>query len=580
MLFPLLRRHLRPYVREIALVVALQLTQTCATLYLPTLNAGIIDNGVARGDSDHVLRNGAVMLAVTLVQIVCSVAAVYYSARVSMGVGRDLRAVVFRKVQDLSVREVGQLGPSSLITRTTNDVQQIEMLVLMALTMVVIAPVTGIGGLVLALHQDVPTSLLLLAVLPVLAGTLALVIGRMGPVSRTVQRRIDAVSRVVREQISGVRVIRAYVQEERERARFAKANTDLATASLRLGRLSALMKPAVMLVMDGSSVAVLWFAGHRVDDGAMQAGSLLAFLHYLLQILQAVLIAAAAFMMAPRAVVCAQRITEVLGTEPGVRPPTAPISLRRGGGSLDIRGVEVRYPGADEPVLRAADLTARPGETVAVIGSTGAGKTTLLNLVPRLFDPDRGRVLVNGVDVRDVAPADLATVVGHVPQRPYLFSGTIASNLRYGNPAATDDDLWRALETAQARTFVEDLPQGLGTPIGQGGHTLSGGQRQRLSIARTLVARPDVYLFDDCFSALDHATDKALRAALADTLSDATVVIVAQRVSTIRDADRIVVLDEGSVVGVGTHTELMTAGGTYRARATVPRSLRTPPLPA
>ncbi|MGY0065685.1 ABC transporter ATP-binding protein [Streptomyces sp. QTS137] len=564
MLFRLLRRRLRPYARDITLVVALQLTQTCATLYLPALNADIIDNGVARGDSDHVLRNGAVMLAVTLVQIVCSVAAVYYSARVSTGVGRDLRAAVFRKVQDLSVHEVGRLGPPSLITRTTNDVQQIEMLVLTTLTTAAVAPVTGVGGLALALRHDVPTSLLLLAILPVPAGVLFLLIKRTGPVSRVLQSRIDTVNRVVREQISGVRVIRAYVQEERERTRFADANAGLTEASLRLGGLTALMKPAMMLVTDGSSIAVLWFAGHRVDDGAMQAGSLLAVLHYLMQILHSVLIAATAFMMAPRAVVCARRIAQVLDTETRVRPPAAPAALPRGGGSLVVRGVEVRYPGADEPVLRGVDLMARPGETVAVIGSTGAGKTTLLNLVPRLFDPDRGRVLVNGVDVRDVAPAALAGAVVHVPQRPYLFSGTIASNLRYGNPAADDDGLWRALETAQARHFVEALPQGLGTPIGQGGHNVSGGQRQRLSIARALVAQPDIYLFDDCFSALDHTTEKALRAALKATLHGATVVIVAQRVSTIRDADRIVVLDKGSVEEVGTHTELMASSATYR----------------
>ncbi|MCE7082459.1 ABC transporter ATP-binding protein [Streptomyces sp. ST2-7A] len=564
MLYRLLRVRLRPYRGLIALVMVLQLAQTLATLYLPTLNADIIDTGVARGDSDYILRNGVVMLAVTVVQITCSIVAVYVSARISTGVGRDLRSEVFHKVQGLSAREVGRFGPPSLITRTTNDIQQIEMLVLVTLTMMVVAPVMGVGGLVLALNQDVPMSLLLLAILPVLIGILTVIIMRMGPVSRVLQDYVDRVNRVVREQISGIRVIRAYAREKDERARFAETNTELAAASLRLGRLMALMKPAVILVMDGSSIAVLWFAGHRVDDGGMAVGSLIAFLHYLLQILQSVLIAAAAFMMAPRAVVCAGRVTEVLETEPGVRAPVQAVPLPRGGGSLDIQGVEVRYPGAEEPVLRRVDLTARPGETTAVIGSTGAGKSTLLDLVPRLFDPDRGTVRISGVDVRDLDPAVLARTVGHVPQKPHMFSGTIAANLRYGNPRATDEDLWTALDIAQARDFIEALPDQLYAPVGQGGHTLSGGQRQRLSIARALVTRPKIYLFDDCFSALDYATDTALRAAFANTLGDATVIIVAQRVATIRDAHRVVVLDQGRVVGTGTHRELLAGNAVYR----------------
>ncbi|WP_020674260.1 ABC transporter ATP-binding protein [Amycolatopsis nigrescens] len=564
MLIKLLRTYLRPYQQSLVLVVALQLVQTLAALYLPTLNADIIDNGVVNGDTGYILRVGAVMLAVTLVQIGCSIGAVFFGARTAMAVGRDLRSTIFHRVQDFSAREVGHFGTPSLITRTTNDVQQVQMLALMTFTMMVSAPIMCVGGILMALNQDVPLSSLLLVIVPVLGIALTLIISRMRPQFRLMQERIDTINRILREQITGIRVIRAFVRDRQERARFTKANTELLDVSLRVGRLMALMFPVVMLVMNASSVAVLWFGGQRIDSGAMQVGALTAFLSYLLQILMAVMMATFMFMMVPRAEVCAERISEVLDTESSVVLPANPVHVTNVNGHLDLRDVEFRYPGAEQPVLRGVNLLARPGETTAVIGSTGSGKTTLLNLIPRLFDATGGAVLVDDVDVRELDATILSDAVGLVPQRPYLFTGTVASNLRYGNPDATDEDLWRALETAQAREFVERMEDGLNTRIAQGGTNVSGGQRQRLAIARMLVHRPEIYLFDDSFSALDYATDAALRAALARETAESTVVIVAQRVSTIRHADRIVVLDEGRVVGTGTHTELMDTNETYR----------------
>ena len=564
MLIPLLRSYLRPYQGAIALVVALQLVQTLATLYLPTLNADIIDYGVVRGDTGYIMRIGGVMLAVTLVQIVCSIGAVYFGARTAMALGRDVRSAVFNRVQNFSAREVGQFGTPSLITRTTIDVQQVQMLTLMAFTLLVSAPIMCAGGILMALQQDVPLSGLLLVVVPVLGIVVSLVVAQMRPLFRLVQTRIDEINRVLREQISGVRVIRAFVRDRHEQRRFATANTELLDVSLGVGRLMALMFPAVMLVVNASSVAVIWFGAHRIDSGAMQIGALTAFLSYLMQILMAVMMATFMFVMVPRAEVCAERIAEVLDTEPSVTPPVNPVPALGFHGELELIGVEFRYPGAEEPVLRGIDLVARPGEVTAVIGSTGSGKTTLLNLVPRLFDATAGTVLLDGVDVRDLDRAALSDAIGFIPQKPYLFGGTVASNLRYGRPDATDAELWQALETAQARDFVEQLPDGLDARIAQGGTNLSGGQRQRLAIARALVRRPEIYLFDDSFSALDYTTDAALRAALATETADATVVIVAQRVSTIRHADQIVVLDEGRVVATGTHDELMERDETYR----------------
>ncbi|MFG6194405.1 ABC transporter ATP-binding protein [Nonomuraea sp. JJY05] len=564
MLLRLLRVQLRPYGKEITLVVLFQFVQTLATLYLPTLNADIIDDGVVKGDTGYIMRIGLVMLGVTLIQIVCSIVAVYYGAQTSMALGRDLRAAIFHRVQDFSAQEVNRFGAPSLITRTTNDVQQIQLLVLMTFTMMVAAPIMCVGGIVLALRQDAALSSLLLVVLPVMIVIVGVIVVLMRPLFRTMQERIDRINQVLREQITGIRVIRAFVRDKHERERFGGANEQLTDLSLRVGRLMALMFPSVMLVVNVSSVAVVWFGGHRIADGSMQVGALTAVISYLMQILMSVMMAMFMFMMIPRAEVCAERIDEVLDTEPTVHPPAKPITPERHLGELELRAVDFRYPGAEAPVLCDVSFTARPGRTTAIIGSTGSGKTTLLNLIPRLFDATAGEVLVDGVDVRDLDAAALSRAVGLVPQSPYLFSGTVASNLRYGRPDATDEELWKALEVAQAREFVEAMPGGLDEPISQGGTNVSGGQRQRLAIARTLVHRPEIFLFDDSFSALDYATDARLRAALAEEIADATIVIVAQRVNTIRDADRILVLDDGRVVGSGTHAELMTTCPTYR----------------
>ncbi len=542
----------------------LQFLQTCATLYLPTLNADIIDNGVVQGDTGYILGYGGLMIGISLAQVVCNVGAVYYGARTAAALGRDLRAAVFDRVQSFSAREVGHFGAPSLITRTTNDVQQIQMLTLMTFTLMVSAPIMCVGGVVLALGLDVPLSGVLVAVVPVLGVCVTLIVRRLRPLFRTMQERLDTVNRVLREQITGNRVIRAFVRDTYEQRRFHGSNTELTDVSLRAGNLLALMFPVVMTVVNLSSIAVVWFGAHRIDSGGMQIGDLTAFLAYLMQIVMSVMMATFMFMMVPRAEVCAERVQEVLDTSSSVVPPAAPVTELRRHGHLEIRGAGFRYPGAEEPVLRAVDLVARPGEVTAVIGSTGSGKSTLLGLVPRLFDATEGEVLVDGVPVADVDPALLARTVGLVPQKPYLFAGTVATNLRYGNPDATDEELWHALEVAQGRDFVERLEGGLDAPIAQGGTNVSGGQRQRLAIARTLVQRPEIYLFDDSFSALDYATDAALRAALARETAEATVVIVAQRVATIRDADRIVVLDEGRVVGAGRHHELMADNETYR----------------
>lgn len=544
--------------------MALQLLQTCASLYLPTLNADIIDNGVVKGDTGYIMAFGGLMIAVSVLQVLGQIGAVYYGARTASALGRDVRAAIFDRVQSFSAREVGQFGAPSLITRTTNDVQQVQMLVLMSFTLMVSAPIMCVGGIVMALGQDVPLSGVLLAVVPVLGVSVSLIVKRMRPLFRTMQERLDTVNRVLREQITGNRVIRAFVRDEYEKGRFKKANTDLTEMQLATGRLMALMFPVVMTVVNVSSVAVVWFGAHRIDSGGMQIGALTAFLAYLMQIVMAVMMATFMFMMVPRAEVCAERIEEVLDTRSSVVPPKDPVRTLRRHGHLEVRGAEFRYPGAEEPVLREVSLTARPGETTAVIGSTGSGKSTLLGLVPRLVDATAGEVLVDGENVRGLDPALLARTVSLVPQKPYLFSGTVATNLRYGNPDATDEELWHALDVAQAKEFVTELEGGLNAPISQGGTNVSGGQRQRLAIARTLVQRPEIYLFDDSFSALDYATDAALRAALGRETAEATVVIVAQRVATIRDADRIIVMDEGRVVGEGRHHELMAENETYR----------------
>ena len=563
MLIRLLRTFLRPYGALLAAVVALQLVGTMASLYLPSLNADIIDNGVTTGNTTYILHTGGWMLTVSLIQIVCAITAVYVGARAAMSFGRDVRGAVFKRVGEFSAREVAHFGAPSLITRNTNDVQQVQMLVVMTCTMLVSAPIMCVGGIIMALREDVGLSWLMVVAVPALALSVGLIVSRMVPGFRSMQGRIDAVNRVLREQITGIRVVRAFVRERRETDRFAKANAEVTESALFVGRLMILIFPVVMLIFNFSSVAVLWFGGHRVASGQMQIGALTAFLTYLTMILMSVMMATFVAMMVPRAAVCAERIGEVLETASSVRPATDPVTEVSERGSLELRNVRFAYPGAESAVLKDISLVVEPGKTTAIIGSTGAGKTTLVSLIPRLVDVTGGELLVDGVDVRRLDPEVLWRRIGLVPQRPYLFSGTVASNLRYGNPDATDEQLWQALEVAQARDFVEAMPDGLETSIAQGGTNVSGGQRQRLCIARALVADPEIYLFDDSFSALDLATDARLRAALKPHTADAAVVIVAQRVSTITDADQIVVLEDGEIVGRGSHEDLMLTCPTY-----------------
>jgi ATP-binding cassette, subfamily B, multidrug efflux pump len=562
-LIRLLRSHLRHYRAVLGGLIALQLVQVLATLYLPSLNADIIDKGIARGDQGYIWRTGLLMLGVTLVQVVFSVGAVRCGARAAMGFGRDIRRNIFHQVTGYSAKEVNRFGAPSLITRITNDVQQVQMLVVMGCTMLVAAPLTMIGGVILALREDVPLSGLLLVSVPVLGIAVTIVVTRMVPQFRLMQERIDSVNRILREQIIGIRVVRAFVREPDEVARFGGANDDLTHTSLVAGRLMACMFPTVMLVLNTSMVAAVWIGGNRIADGDLQIGQLVAFLSYLIQILTSVMMATFVMIMVPRAAVCADRIAEVLDLDTSVVPATEPVAEVAARGMLEMRGVGFHYPGAEEPVLRDISFVARAGQTTAIIGSTGAGKTTLLHLVPRLFDATSGAVLVDGVDVRDLAPELLWQRIGLVPQRPYLFSGTVASNLRFGDGDATDEELWEALTIAQAADFVRAMPGGLEARIEQGGTNVSGGQRQRLSIARALVHKPEIYLFDDSFSALDLATDARLRAALAPHTADATVLIVGQRVSTIARADQIIVLEDGAIVGLGTHHELLTSCPTY-----------------
>lgn len=565
MLIRLLREHLRPYRGAVAALLVFQLVQTLATLYLPNLNARIIDKGVTAGDTTVIWQTGGWMLAVSLGQVVAAVVATYFGARTAMRFGRDLRRRLFGHVQEFSAQEVAKFGAPTLITRTTNDVQQVQMVVFMTAVFAVMAPIMLIGGAVMAMREDLKLSGVLVVVIPVLGLVVGLIVSRMVPYFRQMQARIDKVNGVLREQIAGMRVVRAFVRERRESERFGAANNDLYSASLATGRLMALMFPALMLVMNLTTVAIMWFGGHRIDVGGMQVGQLTAFITYAMYILMAVMMSSMMFVMVPRAMVSAGRIGEVLDTSTSVLPPAHPVRLPAGAnGHLQLQGVSFSYPGAEDPVLRNVDLEALPGRTTAIIGATGSGKTTLLSLIPRLFDATAGAVLLDGVDVRELDPEQLWNRIGLVPQKPYLFSGTVRSNLQYGKEDATDAELWHALEIAQAKDFVEALDEGLDAPVAQGGTNVSGGQRQRLAIARALVRRPLLYLFDDSFSALDYATDARLRAALAPETAEATVLIVAQRVATIRYADHIVVLDDGQVVAQGTHTELMASSQTYQ----------------
>lgn len=564
MLLKLIARFIKPHWPLLVAVLVFQFAQSMASLYLPRLTADIIDKGVAKGDTQYVLGTGAVMLAATLVQIVFAIVAVYFGAKLAMAVGRDLRSAVFYRVSEFSEQEVSRFGAPSLITRTTNDVQQVQMLVLVTCTMLLSAPILAIGGIIAALQLDIGLSWIIAVSVPALLISLGLIISRMVPLFRLMQTRIDAVNRVLREQLTGIRVVRAFVREPVEVARFARANDDVTDTALRAGRLFAIVFPVVMLVLNVSSVAVIWFGAFRVEGGELQIGTLFAFLSYLIQILMAVMMATFMAIMIPRAAVSADRTGEVLATESSVVMPESGVTELPETGTIELRGATFSYPGAEQPVLRDLDLNVRAGEVTAIIGSTGAGKTSLVNLLPRLFDATGGQVLVDGVDVREIDPDVLWSRMGIVPQKPYLFSGTVASNLRYGKPDATDEELWAALEIAQAKGFVEKMDGGLDAAIGQGGTTVSGGQRQRLAIARALVKQAEIYVFDDSFNALDLATDRRLRQSLRKNMKGTTMVIVAQRVSTIIDADQIIVLEDGAIVGRGTHDELLASSTTYR----------------
>jgi len=559
----LLGSHLAPYRGLLIAVVILQTVQTAATLLLPALSAEIIDKGVMLGDNAFIRRTGVEMLAITLVQVGFAIAAVWFGARAAMSFGRDVRRDLFDRVLAYSTKEVAHFGAPSLITRITNDVQQVQLLVVMGTTMMIAAPLTMVIGVIMALRVDVGLSVVLLVCVPAAAVLLGSIVYRMVPGFQVMQERIDVVNRVLREQVTGIRVVRAFVREPQEVERFAGANKELTDTSLRLGRLQAAMFPTVTVIVNVSSIGVLWVGADRIAAGDLQLGSLIAYLTYLLQILISVVMATFMVSMIPRAAVAAERIQDVLDTASSVVPPAVGVTETPVRGILEMRGVGFSYPGAAAPVLQDISFRVEAGTTTAVIGSTGAGKTTLVNLVSRLFDVTEGAVLVNGVDVRELDPALLAATVGYVPQKPYLFSGTVASNLRFARPDATDDELWEALRIAQATDFVTAMPRGLDSRVAQGGASVSGGQRQRLAIARALVARPEVYVFDDSFSALDLATDARLRAALAPHTSDAAVLVVAQRVSTIVEADQILVLEDGLVVGKGTHDELLASCPTY-----------------
>jgi ATP-binding cassette subfamily B multidrug efflux pump len=560
----ILREYLRPYKRSVAFVLALLLVQAIANLYLPTLNADLINYGVAKGDIGYIWHAGFIMLGASGAVILASLVLAYLSAKVAMAFGRDLRKDVFTAVESFSARELNLFGAPSLITRNTNDVQQVQMVLFMGLTMMLSAPITGIGAVIMALRTNARLSALLLVAVPLMAIMILVLLRRVVPLFRTMQLKIDRINLVLREQISGVRVIRAFVKTKHEEARFAEANSDLMKTTLTVTRTFAIMFPSLTLILNLSSVAVIWFGGKLIDSGHMQIGSLTAFLAYIMQILLSVMMAVMMSLMIPRAEASAERIIEVIDTESSVVESSKPRIPAVRTGRVEFRNVEFGYPGAEQAVLTDVSFIAEPGQVTAIVGSTGSGKSTLLNLIPRFIDVTRGSVVIDGIDIREQTLEDVWSGIGLVPQRAYLFGGTIAENLRYGDAQATDDDLWRALEIAQARDFVDELGEKLSYHVAQGGTNLSGGQRQRISIARAVVKNPRIYLLDDSFSALDYATDSKLRAALSSEAADATLIVVAQRVSTILGADRIVVLENGKVVGCGTHHDLMKTSTTYR----------------
>jgi len=564
----LLVTHLKPYWKLIVVVVILVFAQSIANLYLPSLNASLINNGVLTGNAGYILRIGLYMLGVALLTGIAAIFGVYWASRVAMGAGRDMRGSLFRKVQSFSQNEINHFGTASLITRNTNDVQQVQMLVAIGLTIMLSAPLMVIGGIIMALREDVPLTATLAVILPVMGIVMFLIIRRALPLFRTMQARIDKINQLMREALSGVRVIRAFARHEHEEQRFDEANLELSDTTLRAFRLFALMFPALMVIMNFSTVAIMYFGGRRVASGAMQIGNLLAFITYVMQILISVLMATMLSAMIPRAAASGDRIQQVLDTEPTIHDPAVavPAVSPDGGrrGRLEFKDVEFRYPGAQDPVLSHISFTAKPGQTTAIVGSTGSGKTTLISLIPRFYDVTGGSIEIDGRDIRGINRDELWKQIGLVPQKAFLFSGTVATNLRYGDETADEADLWQALSIAQADTFVTEMPEGLDSEITQGGTNVSGGQRQRLAVARALAKRPDIYIFDDSFSALDFTTDSLLRAALKREVAGANVLIVGQRVSSIMHADQILVLDQGTICGIGTHKELLESCETYR----------------
>jgi len=561
----LLVKFLKPYWKQVTLTVVLLLLQVMSNLYLPNLNADIINNGVAKGDIRYILKTGSFMLVVTLLLAACAIASSYFSSKISMSFGRDMRRAIFYKVESFSQADLDKFGTPSLITRNTNDVHQIQMLVLLGLNIMVMAPIMCIGGIIMALRQDVVLSSSIIIIVPIMAVVVWILLSKATPLFRSIQVKIDRVNQVMREKLMGVRVIRAFVRNDYEVRRFDEANRDLTTTTLRVNRIIAFAIPSLIIIMNMSTIAIMWFGGHRIDSGAMPIGNLTAFLTYVMEIMISITLAMSMFIMVPRAEASAERLLEVLHTEPSIKDPAEPVAPHKTRGNVEFSGVEFSYPGAEEPVLRDISFIAAPGKTTAIIGSTGCGKSTLVNLIPRFYDVTGGSIKIDGVDIRGMRLRDLRDRIGLVPQKAFLFSGTIADNLRYGNENATDEELWHALEVAQAKDFVMEIPGKLYAPVEQGGVNFSGGQRQRLAIARALVKKPDIYLFDDSFSALDFKTDAQLRLALKKETVNSTVIIVAQRVSTIMDAEQIITLnDDGTIAGIGTHAQLMETCEVYR----------------
>jgi len=561
----LLRTYLYPYRWQLAVVMVLLLAQAITNLFLPALNADIINNGVRTGDTAYIMREGGIMLVVSALMAITAVAGVYLGSKASMAFGRDVRAAIFKRVGTFSQTEVNQFGTPSLITRNTNDVQQVQTLVMMALNMMILAPIMAIGGIIMAIREDAPLSAILFVVLPLMAAFIGIVVSKAMPLFKAVQIKVDRINQVMRETLSGVRVIRAFVRDDYEQKRFGVANRDLTDTSIKVNQIFAFMIPSLFGILNLTTVAVMWFGSIRIASGAMPIGNLTAYLTYITLILMSVMMATVMFAMVPRAAASADRIQAVLDTVPSVVETQSPIAIAAGVcGQIEFRDVEFRYPGAEDPVLRNINFSAGPGEITAIVGSTGSGKSTLVNLIPRFYDVSAGSVLVDGVDIRQMRQEDLWSTIGFIPQRAFLFSGTVASNLRYGRIDATDEELWHALDVAQGKTFVSEMPGELEAPITQGGTNVSGGQRQRLAIARAIVKKPEIYVFDDSFSALDFKTDAQLRAALEHETKNSTVLVVAQRVSTVMQADQIIVMDCGAIVGIGTHEELMETSETYR----------------